>query len=245
MHNEIRTSRSLRMIERLLVIIGIACLSWCAFVAVRAWRYQTASRSQAMSLPVGSGATAPSTSQTDRQTSRPLPPADIPIGDPIGTIEVPRLHLSAVVANGDDEGTLRVAMGHLPDTPLPWEEGNIALACHRDTFFRALRGIRVDDAMRVVTPYGDFMYRVKRIVIVTPDDLSVLAPTPEATLTLVTCYPFSYVGHAPKRFIVQSTRVDGLLADAGSPGRTIAHAGETAMIVAPRDAAEAHGRSTP
>jgi sortase A len=135
------------------------------------------------------------------------PPVDIPIGEPIGRLEVPRLHLSAVVANGDDDETLRVAIGHLPDTPLPWEEGNSALAGHRDTLLRALRNIRVDDDMRVVTAYGEFMYQVKRIVIVAPDDLSVLTPTPQAALTLVTCYPFSYVGHAPKRFIVQAARV--------------------------------------
>ena len=208
MLNEIRTSRSL-LIQRLLVVAGIACLAWWAFVAVRAWRYQTTKRPMAVELPV----TAPP-AVADRRPARPAPPSDLPIGEPIGTIEVPRLHLSAVVANGDDDGTLRVAIGHLPDTPLPWEEGNSALAGHRDTFFRALRGIRVDDEMRIVTPYGDFLYQVKRIVIVTPDDLSVLAPTPEATLTLVTCYPFSYVGHAPKRFIVQATRVDGLMAKA-------------------------------
>jgi len=230
------------MIQRLLVVMGIACLAWCALVAVRAWRYQTMSRPVATATPV---ATPPSAFDADRQTALPSPPADIPIGEPIGTIEVPRLHLSAVVANGDDEGTLRVAIGHLPDTPLPWEDGNSALAGHRDTFFRALRGIRVDDDMHVTTPYGDFMYQVKRIVIVTPDDLSVLAPTPEATLTLVTCYPFSYVGHAPKRFIVQATRVDGLTAAVRPGGPTVSHAGETAMIVTPANAVEPYRRASP
>jgi sortase A len=222
MDTEIRTSRSV-MLQRLLVVMGVACLAWCALVAARAWRYQTAARQQTLArraareTPV---ATPPADSNADAQAVRPAPPADIPIGEPIGTIEVPRLHLSAVVANGDDDGTLRVAIGHLPDTPLPWEEGNSALAGHRDTFFRALRGIRVNDDMRITTQYGDFTYQVKRIVIVTPDDLSVLAPTPEATLTLVTCYPFSYVGHAPKRFIVQATRVDGVIANAKPAGRT-------------------------
>jgi sortase A len=238
MHNEIRTSRSV-VLQRLLVVIGVACLAWCALVAARAWRYQTDARQTltraAAATPV---ATPPSDAKADAQPVRPALPADLPIGEPIGTIEVPRLHLSAAVANGDDEGTLRVAIGHLPDTPLPWEEGNSALAGHRDTFFRGLRGIRVNDDMRITTPYGDFTYQVKRIVIVTPDDLSVLAPTPEATLTLVTCYPFSYVGHAPKRFIVQATRVDGLIANAKPAGRTVSHAGETAMIVTPRDTAE-------
>jgi sortase A len=115
--------------------------------------------------------------------------------------------VSAAVANGDDDGTLMVAIGHLPDTPFPWEAGNSALAGHRDTFFRQLRNIRVGDDMRVTTPYGDFTYQVSRTLIVTPEDLSVLEPTADPTLTLITCYPFSYVGHAPKRFIVQAVRV--------------------------------------
>ncbi len=187
-------SRSSSVIERLLFIGGVGCLAWCALVAMQTWRYQSVNRSVAARVPVPA---APS--DVARQAG---PPVDIPIGEPIG-----RLPLSAVVANGDDDETLRVAIGHLPDTPLPWEEGNSALAGHRDTLLRALRNIRVDDDMRVVTAYGEFMYQVKRIVIVAPDDLSVLTPTPQAALTLVTCYPFSYVGHAPKRFIVQAARV--------------------------------------
>jgi len=199
MHSE-RAGRPYLVIQRLLVIGGAACLAWYAFVGVRAWRYQTARHSVAVQRPV----TPPAAEPERPADSPPVPPSAIPIGDPIGRIEVPRLHLSAVVANGDDDGTLRLAIGHLPDTPLPWEPGNSALAGHRDTFFRGLRGIRVGDDLRVLTAYGDFSYQVKRTLIVMPDDLSVLAPTPKATLTLVTCYPFYYVGPAPKRFIVRA-----------------------------------------
>jgi sortase A len=174
------------------------------FVVARAWRYQS------RQLPTAS--TAPASQAPPEETAVPSPagPSVLPIGEPMGRIEVPRLHVSAAVANGDDDGTLSVAIGHLPDTPFPWEAGNSALAGHRDTFFRQLRNIRVGDDMRVVTPYGDFTYQVSRTLIVTPDDLSVLEPTAEPTLTLVTCYPFSYVGHAPKRFIVQAVRVAAL-----------------------------------
>jgi sortase A len=203
MHNETATHPFL-IIQRLLIVGGVACLGWYGFVAARAWRYQSAKHAVAVQMPA-----KPPVADAARPDDRPaLPPSNVPIGDPIGRIEVPRLHLSAVVANGDDDGTLRVAIGHLPDTPLPWEQGNSALAGHRDTFFRGLRGIRVGDDMRVLTPYGDFTYQVTRTVIVMPNDLSVLAATPQATLTLVTCYPFSYIGHAPKRFIVQAERVD-------------------------------------
>jgi sortase A len=195
MLNETR-ARRLTALQWLLFLGGIACLGWCALVVIGAWRYQsrTAQPHAITTLPA------------DDVHTTPAAPTALPVGEPIGRIEVPRLHLSAAVANGDDDGTLRVAIGHLPDTPFPWEEGNSALAGHRDTFFRELRHIRVNDDMLVTTPYGDFTYHVTKTLIVTPEDLSVLAPTSEPTLTLVTCYPFTYVGHAPKRFIVEAVR---------------------------------------
>lgn len=196
MPNE-RRARRLTQLQWLLTVGGVACLGWCVLVVISAWRYQ----SRAGRQTPASVATTPD----NGQTALALPSALL-VGAPVGRIEVPRLHLSAAVANGDDDGTLRVAIGHLPDTPFPWEEGNSALAGHRDTFFRELRRIRVNDVMRMATPYGDFAYHVTRTLIVAPDDLSVLAQTNEPTLTLVTCYPFSYIGHAPKRFIVEAVR---------------------------------------
>ena len=114
--------------------------------------------------------------------------------------------MSVMVVDGDDEKTLRVAAGHLSDTPLPWELGNSAIAGHRDTFFRPLERVRVNDLVRVVTSQGNFQYQVSKILIVEPDDVSVLAKTRDSSssLTLVTCYPFGYVGNAPKRYIVQA-----------------------------------------
>jgi sortase A len=195
MLNETR-ARRMTTLQWLLILGGAVCLGWCALVVIGAWEYQsrTAPPPAITMQPSGEARAAPE------------PPTALPIGEPVGRIDVPRLHLSAAVANGDDDGTLRVAIGHLPDTPFPWEDGNSALAGHRDTFFRELRHIRVNDDMRIVTPYGDFAYHVTKTSIVTPDDLSVLAPTSEPTLTLVTCYPFSYVGHAPWRFIVEAVR---------------------------------------
>ena len=126
----------------------------------------------------------------------------------IGRVDVPRLKLSAAIAEGDDDSTLEKAVGHLPDTPLPWQQtGNAAFAAHRDGLFRPLRDIRVNDDVKVVTARGEFLYRVKKTQVVNPEDVWVLAPTKTATLTLITCYPFSFVGHAPQRFIVQAERV--------------------------------------
>jgi sortase A len=107
---------------------------------------------------------------------------------------------------GDDDGTLKVAVGHLPDTPMPWEEGNAALAGHRDTFFRALKDVRVGDEIALQTVHGTLRYRVSRTLVVDPGDLWVLDPSPASPLTLVTCFPFPYVDRAPQRFVVHAAR---------------------------------------
>jgi sortase A len=125
----------------------------------------------------------------------------------IGRLEIPRLKLSVMVREGADEGTLRRAVGHIPGTALPGRMGNVGLAGHRDTFFRALREIREDDAIEFETTHGAYRYVVKSTKIVGPRDVSVLAASGGENLTLVTCYPFYYVGSAPKRFIVRATQV--------------------------------------
>lgn len=122
----------------------------------------------------------------------------------IGRLEIPRLNLSVIVMEGDDDATLARAVGHLPDTAFPWERGNAVIAGHRDTFFRPLKHVREGDEIRMTTARGTFDYRVMSTRIVEPDDLSVIAPTPTPSLTLVTCYPFNYVGSAPQRFIIHA-----------------------------------------
>jgi len=122
----------------------------------------------------------------------------------IGRLEIPRLNLAVMVREGADEGTLSRAVGHIPGTALPGNVGNVGLAGHRDTFFRALRNIRADDTIELETTAGMYRYVVKATRIVTPRDVSVLQASGGETLTLVTCYPFYYVGSAPKRFIVHA-----------------------------------------
>ncbi len=128
-------------------------------------------------------------------------------GELLGRLEIPRLGISALVAEGAEDGTLRTAIGHLSHTPLPGEAGNAALAAHRDTHFRELRNVRVGDRIRMLSWTGEVEFEVSGTQIVGPDDVSVLEPTADATLTLITCYPFGYIGQAPKRFIVQASRV--------------------------------------
>lgn len=125
-------------------------------------------------------------------------------GDVLGRLSIPRLGLSSMVREGDDEGILSLAVGHIPGTSLPGQAGNAAVAAHRDTIFRALRNIKKDDVIHFETMNGTLDYEVDSIKLVMPDDVSVLKPGKRPQLTLVTCYPFYYVGAAPQRFIVSA-----------------------------------------
>ena len=197
------------MRSKFLIVFGMACIVFYATVTIQAALYQRNAKAEIdrMIAAHATGVASPAISKTP-SIARPLVPGEL-----IGRVDVPRLKLSAAVAEGDDDTTLGKAVGHLPDTPLPWQRrGNVALAAHRDGLFRALKDIRTDDEIRLVTPHGDYSYRVRRTHIVDPKDVWVVAPTVRPTVTLITCYPFSFVGHAPKRFVVQAElvgRVEG------------------------------------
>jgi sortase A len=130
----------------------------------------------------------------------------------LGKIEIPRLRIAAIIAEGVDARTLKHAVGHVPSTALPGRPGNCALAGHRDTFLRGLGGVRAGDVIRVVTLERTYTYRVEWGVVVEPRRVDVLDSTDARSLTLVTCYPFEYIGHAPQRFVVRA-RQDGPVAE--------------------------------
>ncbi|MBV9306232.1 MAG: class D sortase [Acidobacteriaceae bacterium] len=150
----------------------------------------------------------------------PIRPAQ---GAVLGRLEIARLHLSAMVREGVDDKILRVAVGHVPATALPGQAGNFAIAAHRDTLFRALKDIRNDDLVTFQLTNGDsYQYRVAATQIVKPSDVTVLRSDGGGLiiddssirempklLTMITCYPFSYVGSAPKRFVVEAKLVEG------------------------------------
>jgi len=136
--------------------------------------------------------------------AKPRPPANIGV---VGLLEVPRLGISVMVIEGDGTTALRRGAGHIPGTALPGQNGNIGISAHRDTFFRPLRNIRHGDVVTVNTLVGEYRYRVVSTQIVDPSDVAVLNPTRTEILTLVTCYPFYYIGAAPDRFIVRAERV--------------------------------------
>jgi sortase A len=180
-----------RALERGLLATGLACLAWYGFVSIEGVQ---ARRAVERALAAPAPAAAAESAADDR-------------GQALGLLEIARIGLSAPVLVGDDDATLRAAAGLLPDTARPWQDGNTAIAGHRDREFALLRYVRAGDRIRLATPRGDFEYEVASTRVVPPDDLSVLEDGRTASLTLITCHPFLYIGAAPDRFVVRATRL--------------------------------------
>lgn len=187
-----------RSIGTILLLAGSAALIWCLTVLGSAALYQ---RIEGWRLDRRIAATP--AAGTTPQIVYVAPK----LHGTFGRLEIPRLHMSTVVLEGDDEHSLRFGAGHVPGTSLPYQAGNVAIAAHRDTFFRSLRKIEPDDRIRLTTPNGSFDYVVQSTEVVSPRDVAVLRASRDPELTLITCYPFYYVGPAPKRFIVHARRV--------------------------------------
>jgi len=131
--------------------------------------------------------------------TQPAPP-------PLGVLRIDRIALEVPILEGSDDWTLNRAVGHIEDTARPGADGNSGIAGHRDGFFRGLKDVEVGDAITLETLDSTSRYRIERIWIVEPEDVSVLDPTPGPSITLVTCYPFYFVGSAPQRYIVRAVR---------------------------------------
>ena len=197
------------------LVLAIGCLGLYGYVYLERVVYQTyESREFDRTLERSAAALAASTGsitpvgRVERPTGESASsPRLTPSTALIGRLSIPRLHLSAMVREGVDRKTLQVAIGHIPATALPGQAGNVGVAGHRDTFFRGLRDMRPKDEILFSTLGGDFKYVVESLSIVGPDDVAVLAPSSENVLTMVTCYPFSYIGTAPKRFVVRARQV--------------------------------------
>jgi sortase A len=202
-HADRRCSGLWRALERIFLVVGLVSLGYFAYVVAESHLYQALENRELDAILASAPAPAPTV-----RVPRPAPAR----GSMIGRIEIPRLGVSAIIRAGSDARTLRLAVGHIPGTAFPGESGNIGLAGHRDTFFRRLRDIRVDDEIRIVTPENTYAFRVERTSVVKPRDTWVLNETPAPALTLVTCYPFTYVGSAPDRFIVRAGQMPGRIA---------------------------------
>lgn len=171
---------------------GICGLGYAAYVVVDAQAYQAIEKSRFEKMRPAQG------------------PRVLAEGDVIGEMEIPRLALETILVQGESPKILRRAVGHLPETALPGEPGDVTLAGHRDSFFRPLRNVQAGDAITIKTLDGEFQYQVEWTRVVLPSDSRILQPSSENTLTLVTCFPFYYVGPAPKRFIVRARQIGRL-----------------------------------
>ena len=183
----------LRTAERLCMVIGLAALATYGVMLAHSKVFQIYDRW-----------TFPGALNRENSPAKEIP--EIP--SLIGQLEIPAIDLSVMVRRGTDEWTLNRAAGYIEGTALPWEQGNFAIAGHRDGVFRPLKGISRNDLVRLSTFKGTYQYRVDRIQIVEPTDNRVLAPSAKAEITLVTCYPFYFIGDAPKRFVVTAHRVE-------------------------------------
>lgn len=184
-----------------LLLGGLAALGFAGYQVLDAHRYQTVEKAKfeaAVALP------APEALPDSENAGTRV----IASGSVIGEIEMPRVGLKAIVVQGDSLRLLNRAVGHLPDSPLPGENGNVALAAHRDGLFRPLRAVQPGDAITLRTADREFQYEVLWTAVVPPTAVGVLEPTSEPVLTLVTCFPFYYVGPAPERFVVRAREVE-------------------------------------
>ena len=197
---------ALRWAERVLVVVGCLLLAVSALFLADAALSQRAAR---QSLQAMARINRPTPAKPAAAPDPGLPPlVDVRRGSPIAELSISRLGLSTIVLQGSDAKTLLRGPGHLEKTALPGEIGNAVIAGHRDSFFRPLRDVRIGDDVTVETPRARFHYRVTSTRVVDPHDVSVLRPTQQATLTLITCYPFWVLGRAPDRFIVRAVRTD-------------------------------------
>jgi sortase A len=191
--------------QRVFAAAAVVSLGYCVFAVVDSWTFQNRGRRHLEQMLHDRQAGSPGPREA-ASTVRPPSPTALTDGL-IGRISIPRLRLSAIVLEGTSTTTLRRAVGHIAGTALPGGRGNVGIAGHRDTYFRPLRNIRQDDVITLITPLGEYRYRVVSARVVSPTDVEVLDSSDDEVLTLVTCYPFYFVGSAPDRFIVRAERV--------------------------------------
>ena len=198
-----------RWLRFALNFISVACLGFCLW-------YMLGGRLEQQALKIRFDGSRQQ--HASRDTADEPRPSE---GEMCARLGIPRIGLDVVVLDGVAESSLRRGAGHIPGTAAPGVAGNMGIAAHRDTFFRPLRDIRKGDLIQLSTLYGQDSYRVVWTAVVKPTFVQALSPTAKRSLTLITCFPFDYVGNAPKRFIVRAERISGRLDDmtANQPAR--------------------------
>ena len=193
---------TLTWVERVLWIAAAAIGSWTLFVLAQNFYYArlpVPDEPSVQRLPGEDPNDAVGASGSFQRRADP--------GAWVARLEAPAVDLKATVLEGSDDRTLRRAAGHIEYTPLPGEPGNVGIAGHRDTTFYPVRKLKAGDRLTLTTASHIFEYEVRDTWIVEPEDVQVLDPTTRPALTLVTCYPFNFVGDAPQRFIVRGELV--------------------------------------
>ncbi len=188
-----------RSFERALFLVAFLALAYVSWIEFDRLSYQRIESARLSS--VAKNAVSQGLAPASRKRKPPV------ASEVIGRLTIPAAEIDAIVAEGVDDPTLNRAIGHIPNTALPGESGNVALAGHRDTFFRGLAKLKLADPIQLVTADGTYDYRVEDLRIVEPTEVGVLDPGSSPTLTLVTCYPFHYIGAAPQRYIVRAREV--------------------------------------
>jgi len=200
-----RRQQSLVWCQYIFLALGLLALGFCAKSLTQAWRYQRWARQQMENQMSHRATTLGSAAEQEKKT----PSGGLHQMSPIGRLEIPRVHISAMVAEGTSPRVLSRAVGHAVGTALPGQKGNVTLAAHRDTFFRHLGDVRSGDIIELEEPGHEYRYQVRFTAVVGPQETWVLEPTGKETLTLLTCYPFHFVGPAPDRFVIRARRVQG------------------------------------
>ncbi len=195
MHRPTRSRGLLHRLEFVLFAVAIFALGYCGFALLDAWTFQANAKHFLADQDL--------TQQESPIISQKMV---LKTGDVLGKMEIPRIGMSVAVLEGTDSRILRLGVGHIEGTVPPGASGNSGIAGHRDTFFRGLKEIRLNDEIRLQTTSEALQYKVDWIKIVDPDDMGVLAPSGDSALTLVTCYPFQFLGAAPKRYVVHAQR---------------------------------------
>jgi sortase A len=234
-----RRVQLLRTLERIFLVIGMVLLSVyfgallyrnvSARVAVKEFQREMA----APTLPgdaasgrasAGSGAAAGAEPVDKSQWSEKRIRAynvslSHAFGAPLAVLTIPKIHLEVPVFEGTDDVTLDRGVGRIAGTARLGQSGNLGIAGHRDGFFRGLKDVTKGDEIRLTVPEGEATYVVDQITVVTPQDVSVLQPKPVSSITLVTCFPFYFVGSAPERYIVSASLRDGAQAHVSQVAR--------------------------
>lgn len=200
-------TRSVRWTQRVLFAGALSLIGYCGVAVTDALTTQALERRELDRQIAGRRA---ATDRAPRTTSSKavFRWASAAAGDLVGRIDIPRLNVSAMVMEGTGTATLRRGVGHIPGTALPGEYGNVGLSAHRDTFFRPLRNIQRNDVVTLTTLLGEYRYRVVSTKVVDPNDVTALNSGARQTLTLITCYPFYFVGPARHRFVVRAERIE-------------------------------------